>query len=93
MGDFLNSPSADVRKVGLKLLKKLSDEQLFADRELLFSLVASPQDDLRKGVKNIVVKLSEKDAEFGFSLLRHILAQTIRVSTKGNKLPWHLFHG
>jgi hypothetical protein len=78
MSDFLNSPSADVRKVGLKLLKKLSDEKLFAERELLFSLVISPQDDLRKGVKNIVVKLSGSDAEFGFSLLRHILAQTDR---------------
>ncbi|MBT8492103.1 MAG: hypothetical protein KJO07_03500, partial [Deltaproteobacteria bacterium] len=61
---LLDSPHAEVRAVGVKLVGKLSDIDLLKRRELLYNLVTHELDDLRSSAAPIVSRLAATHREF-----------------------------
>ncbi|WP_224361341.1 WGR domain-containing protein [Hyalangium versicolor] len=78
LGHLLQSASASLRTLGLRLLGKMPDAAFLANEEVLGRLASSPHADVRQGIRPLIGRLVTLDRAAGARVAELLLAALLR---------------
>jgi len=78
LGHLLQSASASLRTLGLRLLGKMPDAAFLANEDVLARLASSPHPDVRQGIRPLIGRLVTLDAAAGARVLEMLVAALLR---------------
>ncbi|KFE69113.1 WGR domain-containing protein [Hyalangium minutum] len=78
LGHLLQSASASLRTLGLRLLGKMPDEAFRANEAVLGRLASSPHPDVRQGIRPLLGRLIALDAQAGARVVELLVAALLR---------------
>ncbi len=78
LGHLLQSSSASLRTLGLRLLGKMPDEAFRANEAVLGRLASSPHPDVRQGIRPLIGRLVTLDAAAGARVAEILVAALLR---------------
>jgi hypothetical protein len=78
LGQLLQSASASLRTLGLRLLGKMPDEHFRAHEAVVARLASSPHPDVRLGIRPLLARLVALDAAAGVRVVEILLEALLR---------------
>jgi predicted DNA-binding WGR domain protein len=78
LGHLLQSASASLRTLGLRLLGKMPDDAFRANEAVLGRLASSPHPDVRQGIRPLLGRLVALDAEAGARVVETLVTALLR---------------
>jgi predicted DNA-binding WGR domain protein len=78
LGHLLQSSSASLRTLGLRLLGKMPDDAFRANEAVLGRLASSPHPDVRQGIRPLIGRLVTLDAAAGARVAEMLVAALLR---------------
>jgi predicted DNA-binding WGR domain protein len=78
LGHLLQSASASLRTLGLRLLGKMPDAAFLANEAVLGRLASSPHPDVRQGIRPLIGRLVTLDAAAGARVAEILVAALLR---------------
>jgi predicted DNA-binding WGR domain protein len=78
LGHLLQSASASLRTLGLRLLGKMPDEAFRANEAVIGRLASSPHPDVRQGIRPLIGRLVTLDAAAGERVAELLVAALLR---------------
>ncbi len=81
IAQLIQSPTVQVRQVGVRLFGRLPEEILLKSYEIIAAFCVSPHSEIRVAVQDMVKNLSEKNQDFGEKLTNELLPYFQRKET------------